>query len=367
MTPYLRFQLVYVALSGVAAILCWWAAARPRAVDAQPRLHLVLTAAGYALLALPVGVLASPFGLVAMGFYGACLWLPLLVVGQAVRRVGSGESWDGLLAVGALLAAGTGAHALIVEPNRLRVERHEIALAAWPEDAEPLRLVQISDLQTVGACARERRAAEMINSLQPDLIVFCGDFIAGPFDDPEPAIEAARAFFASLRAPLGIVAVAGHSEPAELRERVLAGLDHVQLLENEERVFELPGRLSLRVCGLPPHGALRPVEWDARAATLVVSHVPDASRELDGLGIDLHLAGHTHGGQIVIPGFGPPVTLSRLPRTYARGLHPIGDHRINVTPGIGMEGHHAPRIRLFCPPQIDFLLLQGSGATTLGS
>jgi predicted MPP superfamily phosphohydrolase len=349
-------------------MLCWWAAARPRAVDAQPRMHFLLTAGAYALLSLPVGVVVSPFGLVAMGYYGACLWLPLLLLGQAVRRVGSGEPWDGLLAVGALFAAGTGAHALLVEPNRLRVERSEIAIAAWPDDAEPLRIVQISDLQTVGACARERRAAEMINALQPDLIVFCGDFIAGPFDDPEPAIEAARTFLESLRAPLGVLCVAGHSESAELRARVLDGLRGVELLENEERVLDLPGRRSLRVFGLAPHGALLPVEWSERGAvTIAVSHVPDESRRLDGLGIDLHLAGHTHGGQIVIPGFGPPVTLSRLPRTYARGLHPIGDHRINVTPGIGMEGHHAPRIRLFCPPQIDFLVLKGSGAPTYGS
>ena len=80
--------------------------------------------------------------------------------------------------------------------------------------------------------------------------------------------------------------------------------------------------------------------------------MPDVSDRLDGLGIDLHLAGHTHGGQIVVPLYGPPVTLSSLPRRYARGLHPFGDHLINVAAGIGMEGNHAPRIRFLCPPEI---------------
>jgi predicted MPP superfamily phosphohydrolase len=93
--------------------------------------------------------------------------------------------------------------------------------------------------------------------------------------------------------------------------------------------------------------------------TLVVSHVPDLSRQLDGLGVDLHLAGHTHGGQLVIPGFGPPIILSDLPRKYAKGLHELGDHWINVTPGIGMEGNHAPRMRFFCPPEIHLLELSG--------
>jgi predicted MPP superfamily phosphohydrolase len=55
------------------------------------------------------------------------------------------------------------------------------------------------------------------------------------------------------------------------------------------------------------------------------------------------------------------MTLSQLPREYARGLHRFGDHWLNVNPGIGMEGHHAPRIRFLCPPQIDLILLEGSG------
>ena len=75
--------------------------------------------------------------------------------------------------------------------------------------------------------------------------------------------------------------------------------------------------------------------------------------------IDLHLAGHTHGGQIVVPGFGPPLTLSKLPREYARGLNRWKEHWINVTSGIGMEGHHAPRIRFQCPPEVVLISLGG--------
>jgi predicted MPP superfamily phosphohydrolase len=85
--------------------------------------------------------------------------------------------------------------------------------------------VHISDLQTVGACAREARAAQIINDLEPDLIVFCGDYIAGPLSHPGPAIAAARAFLGALHARDGLVCVAGHSETEDLRKRIFAGLD----------------------------------------------------------------------------------------------------------------------------------------------
>jgi predicted MPP superfamily phosphohydrolase len=57
-----------------------------------------------------------------------------------------------------------------------------------------------------------------------------------------------------------------------------------------------------------------------------------------------------------------PNPLSAIPRSFARGLHGFGDHFIHVSPGIGMEGNHAPQIRFACPPEIDLLLLRGGGA-----
>ena len=98
--------------------------------------------------------------------------------------------------------------------------------------------------------------------------------------------------------------------------------------------------------------------------TLVASHVPDVTLELEGRGVDLHLAGHTHGGQVALPLYGAPYTLSRLHRRYAKGLHRYGDRWLNVNPGIGMEGNHSPRIRFLCPPQIDLLRLGGGGRPT---
>jgi predicted MPP superfamily phosphohydrolase len=204
----------------------------------------------------------------------------------------------------------------------------------------------------------------MVNALDPDLIVWTGDYIAGPFADPEPAIAAARAFLGSLRARYGVVAIPGHSEPERIRSRVVAGFDHVHYLVDEELALELPDGRRLRIFGAsaerPRLDRLEP-DGDPALVTIAATHVPDLSGELDGKEVELHLAGHTHGGQIAFPVLGPPVTLSRLPKRFARGLHRFGDHWLHVTPGIGMEGHHAPRIRFLCPPEIDLLLIAGGG------
>ena len=83
-------------------------------------------------------------------------------------------------------------------------------------------------------------------------------------------------------------------------------------------------------------------------------HRPDfAASILDREVPILAVAGHTHGGQIAIPLFGPPMTLSDLPRAYAGGFHRLGPYgALAVSRGVGMERAHAPRIRLFCPPEL---------------
>ena len=376
MLPYWKLQLIYALAAGIACGGAWWlagrglrppAATRPlrrRAVVAGALVLLPLALWWYAVRVLDEPHTTFQFTPISWAFYALTLWFPALVLGATARGRSRGQRVDGLFVTGALAALLIGADALLIEPNRLQTVEHEVTLEAWPVEAAPLRLVHISDLQSVGSCEREREAVRRINALEPDLIVVTGDYAAGPFNEPEPAIEAARTFLSGLRARLGVIVVAGHSENAATRARIFEGLD-LSVLHNETELLELDDGRELRVFGVPARGmdlgALEP-RTEPGLATLVASHVPDVSAELDGRGVDLHLAGHTHGGQIALPLYGPPMTLSSLPRRFARGLHDFGDHRLHVSPGIGMEGNHAPRIRFLCPPEINLLLLVGGDA-----
>lgn len=379
MTPYLRQQLLYVVLSAAVAwgIDHWLG--RVAAFEGRPWRRLF---ASYAALATPLVLWivavrrfdhphsTFQFISVAIGFYAGAFFLPLANLWRARRE--SSSIGGRALAAACVVALAVGADALLVEPDRIVTAEHELSFESWPASSPPLRVVHVSDLQTVGECEREHEAARRINELEPDLIVVTGDYAAGPFKDPEPAIAAARAFFAALKRPrLGIVVVPGHAEPESIRERIFADFDLIYLAnDGVELAVDGPGAVdgrTLRVFGS------RTLEMGFDLArfvprrgpglvTVFASHEPDVCWNLLDIGVDLHLCGHTHGGQIVLPFFGPPMTLSQLPNRYARGLHEFGDHWMNVNPGLGMEGNHAPRIRFLCPPQIDLLVLRGGGA-----
>ena len=372
MLPYLKLQLLYVGTSGAATLAVWWLAGRAPRLAQSLRWRAAVSALALALFSalilitasLRIGPIQSRFMAVAHAYYSAAFWLPAVLLFELARRRKERRA-DPLLAFASVALIAGGLYALLIEPNRMQLVERSLRFSAWPERSPPLRIAHISDLQTVGVCERERRAAEAINAWEPDLVVFTGDYVAGPLWAPEPAIEAARAFLASLRPRLGIVCVSGHSETEAIRRRVFEGLDGILYLNNEEHVFELSdghGPRKLRVHGITARNAeLDRLEarYEAGLVTLAVSHVPDVTYALEGRGVDLHLAGHTHGGQIALPFLGPPMTLSHMDRKYARGLHLVGDHWLQISPGIGMEGSHAPRIRFLCPPEIDFLVLQG--------
>jgi predicted MPP superfamily phosphohydrolase len=135
------------------------------------------------------------------------------------------------------------------------------------------------------------------------------------------------------------------------------------MLANEEVVL-WHGGMRIRILGLrldesrdPNLGRKIVGPWFEDTSpgdfTIVMGHSPDYIAGISDLPIDLCLAGHTHGGQIRIPFFGPPFTSSQLPRVLSRGFHEVGETRINISAGVGSE--HAfgiPAIRFNCPTEM---------------
>jgi predicted MPP superfamily phosphohydrolase len=256
------------------------------------------------------------------------------------------------------------AYACFVEPNRIVVERARVELAHRPAGAPPLRVVLFSDLQSAYLGARERSVPERIAALEPDLIVIAGDLVAQSFDEAT-ALEQARWVLTRLSAPLGVFVVNGDVDAV-----VAGGIEEIvrgtpaRLLDNESVV--LPCQPPIELLGIDPHQLARMGKLLAappRAALRIgLVHRPRHWEQLAAAGCELVLAGHTHGGQVVIPGFGPPITLETVPRNVAAGgLHRMdASTQLYVTRGIGREGGFAPQIRLFCPPEITLLELTGA-------
>ena len=261
-------------------------------------------------------------------------------------------------------------HSTFVEPYDLRTEQQTVELKAHAGLPRPLTVVLLSDLQMLEVSDHERDAIRRTMDAKPDLIVLSGDLTQVGRRGLEQIREPFHALVAPLSAPLGVWAVHGDCETAEDARDLLAGTN-IGLLVNETRHLEHEG-LGVWLCGLENgYGSARSLAalaaFDALdthgEARLVLAHRPDVVSTLaPGSPVDLVLCGHTHGGQVQLPFFGPPFILSNVPREVgAGGLHELGGHRLYVSRGIGWEHGHAPRVRFRCPPVVCVLKLGPSG------
>ncbi len=302
-----------------------------------------------------------------------CVLAPLAIARGLQRRGGIG--WT-VVALG-LAAEGAYVWARHVEPYRLEVTRHELVSARLDGRSTPLRVGVLSDLQTDDFGAFEERVFAELDGLEADLVLIPGDIMqlrhGDAWERHRGEREKLRALFARVRRPrLGYLMVPGDCEPTG------STFDNcgVRMLADER--VEFPAE-RLQVIGLSREASRRPIEarWleAARAfpgLSIVVGHAPEFALSAPTAGVPLLcLAGHTHGGQVQLPFFGPPLTLSRVPRSIAAGgLHRLDESWVCVSRGIGMERNLAPRIRFLCRPELilfELAPLSGVTGSQLGS
>lgn len=237
--------------------------------------------------------------------------------------------------------------AFLIEPSWLEVKRYTVKSARVPRKT---KIVVISDLQTDAVGAFEEEVLRRTMAEKPDMIIFPGDYIQAAPPQQKMQMDALNHLFhkVGLKAPLGIYATQGDSEPLDW-EPVFTGLPVVTFSQSStvsNQHFAITG-LTLKDS----------YELDYKAPDTELFHIWIGHRP--GFALkqprgDLLLAGHTHGGQVQIPFFGPVVTFSIVPREWGAGglvaLKPGTD--LIVSRGIGMERGFAPRIRFFCRPQL---------------
>lgn len=270
-----------------------------------------------------------------------------------------------VLLAGLAAGAAVAGYAVAVEPMRLVLRQHRIALRGW--QGRPLRVGVLSDIHAAlpqMSPARVARIAARLVAERPDIILLPGDFVTtrNPFVRMLP-IEPVAAALAGLAAAVPCFAVLGNHDWHHGGERVRRALEAVGLtvLANDARRTMVDGR-PLWIAGLDDmftghHDLARTLAAvDATAPVLLLSHVPDIFPRVPGT-VGLTVAGHTHGGQVRIPGYGPIRTLSRLPRAMAYGLHEREGRHLYVSGGVGVS--NVP-VRFARPPEIAVLSLEGS-------
>lgn len=242
-------------------------------------------------------------------------------------------------------------------PRRLEVATAELTPPRWPRAARRLRVLHLSDIHT-GPFLRPdvlRTQLEDLMRLGPDVVVITGDIVEGRLEDLDGFLPALGVL---ENAPLGAWFCFGnHDYFTDATDEIRARLASVGIvtLRNETRALVdgiRLGGIDDRTLGTP--------DWDALVASgaphLLLAHQPDDFYDAERRGIALVLAGHTHGGQIRLPG-GPPIVRQSRYR-LDEGLYTYGDGMLMVTRGFGAVG--LPwRAGAF--PEAVLLTLGGSG------
>lgn len=266
------------------------------------------------------------------------------------------RAWAAVIAFGATVTAAAGVDAFVIEPRQLEVTHTVIASA---EARHPIRIALIADIQFDEFGDYETDALRATMAEHPDLILFAGDYVQARPADVETQREAFRAAMTetALAAPLGVFAVEGHAENAgwtsmfeDFGVRPVRGQEDVVVGDLTLTLLDLASSEDASFSADPADGL-----------HIVLGHSPDYA--LGDVRADVLLAGHTHGGQVSIPFFGPPLTMAEVPRAWASGHTELSsDRHLYVSRGVGMERGNAPRVRFLTRPELAIIDIVPAGS-----
>lgn len=257
-----------------------------------------------------------------------------------------------------------GAWGFWIEPASLHNATYRLELPRWPAACLGLRVAVLADLHTGSPFNGLDKLDEIValtQKAEPDLVLLAGDYVidsvkGGHFVPPREI--AAR--LAKLHAPLGVHAVLGNHDWWNGAGKVRSAFEGAGIPVLDDRAVPLAkGECRFWLAGL---GDLWEGKPDVRralqdiepgATILAFTHNPDLFPAIPA-NVTLTIAGHTHGGQVRIPFYGPVITPSRYGKRYAQGHIAEHERHLFVSPGLGTS---ILPVRFLVPPEISVLRL----------
>lgn len=248
----------------------------------------------------------------------------------------------------------------------LKLTRQRMTLALdVPAELDGLKICQLSDLHLTGQIDKEyfQRVVEEANKFQPDLTFVTGDIV-----DAVDCLDWLSDTIGNLQAKLGVYYVLGNhdrriKDEGQLRE----GIANSGLIQASAKWHhaEYHGA-SIQITGneLPWYQDVNsiPAQPDATPdLKILLSHSPDQLEWALARNFDLMFAGHTHGGQIALPFFGPLVAPSKYGVLYAAGTFQIGKLLMHVSRGISGD----QPIRICSPPELGLFTIRSTRSNDL--
>lgn len=269
-------------------------------------------------------------------------------------RLNRRDALRALAATGVGLAVGPVAYGAAYERHRLVRLESEVPVSGLPHALDGLRIGLITDIHHSASVSADdvARAVELLRSANPDLVVLGGDYVTyGNRAYVEPV---AQLLAPLANAPHGSFAVLGNHDDDRDMPAALAK-HHFTVLKDQHTRLTIRGEL-LDIIGIRywtrrmPH--LTQVFQGIGPNSILLAHDPRRLTQAAQLDVPLVLSGHTHGGQIVLPGLG---TLTKKDFPILGGLTRQINTSLFVSRGVGTV--YVP-IRINCPPDVAVLTLR---------
>jgi predicted MPP superfamily phosphohydrolase len=271
------------------------------------------------------------------------------------------------LSAGALAAGALGNG--LYEPHEIGISQVPVILNRLPSAFDGLHIAQFSDVHFNSFLTTSHldRVIDLTNAQKPELVIITGDFVTAAHRRRERKLKAEQAWpcaeiLRRIESPLGCFAVLGNNDygnDADVITEALSTGSRIQVLRNRASALERNGA-RLWLAGIDnvtanrakPDVALRGVPKEE--CTIVAVHEPDFADVMRKFPVDFQISGHSHGGQIRLPGVGA-LYLPLWARKYPMGHYQLGEFQLYTNRGIGVIG--LP-MRFMCPPEITIFTLK---------
>jgi predicted MPP superfamily phosphohydrolase len=249
------------------------------------------------------------------------------------------------------------------------VEEVNLRLRRLAPGFHGLRIAQISDIHIGGwmNAERLRRVADVVLQQKPDIFLLTGDFLTGHIFDgrSEGHLQELITVLSPLASSVPSYAVLGNHDYWTNAGAVREMLRSSQITDLTNSVITVTrGNDRLHLCGVDDIW-----EGDVRldhvldnladgVPAILLAHEPDFADVISRTRrFDLQASGHSHGGQVVVPFYGP-IILPYLGQKYPSGLYQVGEMIQYTNRGVGMLD---PPVRFNCAPEITLFTLDGGG------
>jgi hypothetical protein len=243
-------------------------------------------------------------------------------------------------------------------PHGFEWNRYELPIESLPPHLDGFRIVQLTDLHFKAFWSRTYdKLADRVNQANADVVLITGDFVDSKTHGPSQQAPYAIRFVEKLRARLGIYGILGNHDgdlvgpylpksgikmlnggPLE----ITPGMEFIAIAEVAREDFDW--------------GMIDQIEpKQPGVVRIVATHYPDTLRKLGQIRPDIVLAGHTHGGQICLPGGIPLIWHDSLPKHICHGVHRIGPTWLVVSRGLGFT---SLPVRAWCPTEVIEIVLR---------